>query len=299
MTTQPIERSITAFLDGEDSLEIDNIIHSTEGAARFGFTGALVGGVTVYSWAVPALIEALGEEWLDSGWIDFRLRRPVYPGDEITTRVALSPPAPRGDGAGPSLTLPPLGGDAEGSGRLPTVEFTMAKDSGEVCIAGTAGLGEAEFTRDLAVARNRDPVPPAEPPTLLTPENLPIGEDLPAMAVPMSTEDAEVYADQFARDPHSRWRGDGARLHPGWIAGRCVRLTKHTYHYPAGIHAGSQIQMLAPARAGQTLVVSGHVTDGYRRKEHEYCLLDVTISDESGRDIARLRHRTIYQVGGG
>ncbi len=272
MTTPTIERTTTAFLDGEDSIEIDNIIHSTEGATKFGFSGALVGGVTVYSWAVPALIEALGEDWLDSGWIDFRLRRPVYPGDEITTRV-----------------MPSDGG----------VEFTMAKESGEVCIAGTAGLGEADFYADLAVAQNRNPVPPADPPTLLTPQNLPIGEDLPAMAVPMTLADAAAYADQFARDPHPRWRGDAARLHPGWIAGRCVRLTKHTYSYPAGIHAGSQIQMLGPARAGQTLTVSGHVTDGYRRKQHEYCLLDVTISDETGRDLACLRHRTIYQVGGG
>ena len=41
------------------------------------------------------------------------------------------------------------------------------------------------------------------------------------------------------------------------------------------------------------------MTDGFRRKLHEYCLLDVTISTESGEDLARLRHRTIYQVGGG
>ncbi len=282
VTTPTIERSIIAFLDGEDSIEIDNIIHSTEGAAKFGFTGALVGGVTVYSWAVPALLEALGEDWLDSGWIDFRLRRPVYPGDQITTRVHKTPP---------------LGGSGHEVTEGGIVEFTMAKADGEVCIAGTAGLGQADFYPDLAVARNRVAVPPADPPTLLTPENLPIGEDLPAMAVPMSIEDAAEYADHFARDPHPRWRGEDARLHPGWIAGRCVRLTKHTYEYPAGIHAGSQIQMLAPAIAGQTLVVSGHVTDGYRRKQHEYCLLDVTISSESGQDLARLRHRTIYQVG--
>lgn len=274
MTNQTIERSITAFLDGEDSLEIDNIIHSTEGAAMFGFEQALVGGVTVYSWAATALIEALGENWLDSGWIDFRLRRPVYPGDMITTRVTTS--------------------DAASS---PTVEFNMAKASGDVCIAGVAGLGEAEFFSDLAIAQNRAVVPQAVPPTELTRQNLPVGEDLPAMAVPMSLDDAAAYADQFARDPHPRWRGAGARLHPGWIAGRCTRLIRHTYSYPAGIHAGSQIQMLAPALADQTLVVSGHMTDGYRRKLHEYCLLDVTISDESGRDIARLRHRTIYQVG--
>ena len=270
MTTQTIERSITAFLDGEDSLEISNIIHSTEGAARFGFQGALVGGVTVYAWSAPALIEGLGEDWLDSGWIDFRLRRPVYPGDQIMARVS-----PTEEG----------------------VEFTMSKDSGEVCIAGTAGLGAASFYRDLAVSQRRQATPESDPPTLLTPHNLPIGEDLPAMAVPVSVSDAATYADHFARDPHPRWRGEGARLHPGWIAGRCVRLMRHTYSYPAGIHAGSQIQMLAPIRAGQTLIVSGRVTDGYRRKLHEYCLLDVTITSESGEDLARLRHRTIYQVG--
>lgn len=285
MTTQTtIERTITAFLDGEDSLSIPNIIHSTEGAAMFGFEGALVGGVTVYSWAAPALIEGLGEDWLDTGWIDFRLRRPVYPGDEITTRV--TPLSPRG-----------AGGDAEDRGG--SVEFTMAKASGEVCIAGIAGLGDAPFLPDLAIAQNRVTVPESDPPTLLTPENLPIGEDLPAMAVAMSPEDAAEYADEFARDPHPRWRGQGARLHPGWIAGRCTRLIRHTYNYNAGIHAGSQIQMFAPMLAGQTLVVSGHMTDGYRRKLHEYCLLDVTISTESGQDLARLRHRTIYQVGGG
>ena len=274
MTTQTtIERSITAFLDGEDSLSIPNIIHSTEGAAMFGFEGALVGGVTVYSWAAPALIEGLGEDWLDTGWIDFRLRRPVYPGDEITTRVT-----PNDEGG---------------------IEFKMAKATGEVCIAGVAGMGEGPFLSDLAIAQKRITVPEADPPTLLTPDNLPVGEDLPAMAVPMSEADAAEYADQFARDSHARWRGAGARLHPGWIAGRCTRLIRHTYNYTAGIHAGSQIQMFGPMLAGQTLVVSGHMTDGFRRKLHEYCLLDVTISSESGEDLARLRHRTIYQVGGG
>ena len=146
----------------------------------------------------------------------------------------------------------------------------MAKESGEVCIAGTAGIWRGGLLlgsrrrpgpSPRAAGRSADPAHAGE--------SADRAEDLPAMAVPMSLEDAAEYADHFARDPHPRWRGEGARLHPGWIAGRCVRLTKHTYHYPAGIHAGSQIQMLAPAIAGQTLVVSGHVTDGYRRKQHE------------------------------
>ena len=273
MTTasEPIETTITAFLDGDDSLEIDNIIHSTEGAAQFGFTAPLVGGVTVYAWAIAALIEALGEAWLSRGWIDVRFRRPVYPGDEMTTRVV---PLDSGDG----------------------VEFAMAKESGEVCLAGTAGLGDAAFLGDLAVAQRRDPAAAADPPAMLTPEILPVGEDVPPMTAPISTAEAAEYADQLARDQHPRWRGDNALVHPGWIAGRCTRLLRHTYNYEAAIHAGSLIQQFAPIRAGQTLVVCGHMTDGYQRKDHEYCLLDVTISSESGEDLARIRHRTIYQV---
>ena len=161
MTTQLAERQIVAFLDGEDSLEIANIIHSTAGAAQFGYAGPLVGGVTVYGWAAPALVEALGEAWLDHGWSDFRLRRPVYPGDEITTRVS------RNDEGG--------------------YEFTMAKQTGEVCIAGTVGLGDAAWLGELAMPQRREPVPPSDPTTLMTPETLPLGEDMPPMAVPISS----------------------------------------------------------------------------------------------------------------
>lgn len=270
MTTQLAERSILAFLDGEDSLEIDNIIHSTAGAAQFGYSGPLVGGVTVYAWAAPAIIEALGEAWLDHGWSDFRLRRPVYPGDEITTRVS------RTDDGG--------------------YEFAMAKETGEVCIAGTLGLGDAEWLDELTMPQRRDPVPAADPTTLLTPENLPLHEDLPPMAVPLSVEDAEAYADGFARDPHPRWRGADARIHSGWLAGRPTRLLRHTWNYRAAIHAASRIQQLAPARAGQTLTVGGSLAGAYQRKGHEYAINDVAVFGEDGEVLTRIRQSSIYQV---
>ena len=270
MTTQLAERQIVAFLDGEDSLEIANIIHSTAGAAQFGYSGPLVGGVTVYGWAAPALVEALGESWLDHGWSDFRLRRPVYPGDEITTRVS------RNDDGG--------------------YEFTMAKQTGEVCIAGTVGLGDAAWLGELAMPQRREPVPPSDPTTLMTPETLPLGEDMPPMAVPISVEEAGAYADEYACDPDPRWRGPNARLHTGWISGRPTRLLRHTYHYNAGIHASSQIQQLAPAHAGQTVTVAGHISSAYQRKGHEYCLHDVAMFSASGELLTRIRQASIYQV---
>ena len=40
----------------------------------------------------------LGDAWLDEGWVEFQLRKPVYPRDEvITTSVSPLPPEALGD----------------------------------------------------------------------------------------------------------------------------------------------------------------------------------------------------------
>ena len=270
MATALAERITTAFLDGEDSLEINNIIHSTEGAKMFGFDAALVGGTTVYAWAIPALVEAIGEDWLDFGWIDVRFRRPVFPGDILTTRVEA---------------------DADGS-----FTWAMTKPDGDAALAGSAGPGLAPWLDEISVPGRLEPAPAAETPALLTPEMLPVGEDIPPELVPTAIADAEEYADQLARDPHSRWHGEGARMHPGWIAGRATRLLHHTYTYRAAIHAGSQIQHFKPVRAGGPVTAAGRIAEGFQRKDHEYLLLDMGLYDDAGDELVRIRHRTIYQV---
>ena len=282
MTTVSVERTITAFLDGDDSLEIGNIIHSTEGAARYGYTGPLVGGVTVYAWSVAALVEALGDAWLDEGWVEFQLRKPVYPNEVITTSVSPLPPS-RGK-------LP------KAEGGAPAVEFTMTKHTGDIAVRGTAGLGIADFYREITTANDRTPIPRPDDRPFITRAVAPLGKDLPAMVNDLSVAEAERYADEFARDPDPRWRAATGRVHPAWIALRANRLLEHTWRYTA-IHASSQIQHLAPVHPDQRLLVSGRIESGYERKGHEYAVLDINLSSEDGRDLARLRQPTIYQVG--
>ena len=283
MTNATVERTITAFLDGDDSLEIGNIIHSTEGAARFGYTGPLVGGTTVYSWSVGALVEALGDAWLDEGWVEFQIRKPVYPDEVITTRVSPLPPSrgklPQAEGGNPS-----------------DVEFTMTKHTGEIAVRGAAGLGIADFYGEITTASKRTPQP--EPPDrpFITRDVAPLGEDLPAMAIDLSSDDAARYAEQKARDSDPLWHDDNARVHPGWIAQRANALLAHTWRYTA-IHASSQIQHLAPVHPDQQLLVSGRLESGYQRKGHEYAVIDLTITAEDGRELVRMRQPTIYQVG--
>ena len=51
MAPRMVENKVTAYLGHEDSPEISNPIHSTEVAKAYGFSGPLVGGVTVWGWA--------------------------------------------------------------------------------------------------------------------------------------------------------------------------------------------------------------------------------------------------------
>ncbi len=283
MTTAIVERTITAFLDGDDSLEINNIIHSTAGAARFGYSGPLVGGTTVYAWSIAALVEALGEDWLDEGWVEFQLRKPVYPSEVITTRVT-----PISDSVIPAQAgISPQDSAA--------VEFTMTKHTGDIAVRGTAGLGVADFNSEISTATDRTPQPePADRP-FITRAVAPLGEDLPAMAIDLSAAEAAWYAEQKAHDAHPLWHGANARVHPGWIAQRANALLAHTWRYTA-IHASSQIQHLAPVHPDQTLLVSGRLDSGYERKGHEYAIIDLTVTGEDGQDLVRMRQPTIYQV---
>lgn len=274
MSTSPrladwaVERRFEAFLDGVDSPDISNPIHSTEVAQAFGFKAALVGGVTVWGWCARAVIEALGERWLEDGWADVHFRQPVYPGDSLTIRVA--------------------------SGAQPRA-FEVANQEGEVCLRGQAGLGNAPWLGELTDSpwRTAEPAPTELP--ALTLESAPAGSELRPMAVPYQLTDATTYASEKQRDAAPPWVGPGARIHPGWIATRMTPLLKHSFAYGPSIHTRTQVQHLAPAFAGQTVTVAGRFIRAYERKGHHVAELDGILLAESGREVARLRHTTIFR----
>lgn len=273
MNTARLERAsreLTAFLDGPDSLDIGNIIHSTAGATAYGFRGALVGGVTVYGWCVRPILAVLGDEWLARGWADVHFRRPVYPGDQLVITVA-----------------------AEGADRA---ALTLVNGEGEVCLRGALGGGEAPFLGELAMptrlaAEEREATLPE-----LTLETAPVGEDLRSMAVPLTPALAEAYALEKQRDPAPPWTGAGAVAHPGWIAARMTPLIHHSYDYGPAIHTRSQVQHLRPIPVGQGVVVAGRLVDAYERNGHHYGVVDGVLHDGGGNVYTRIRHTTIFRV---
>lgn len=67
--------------------DADNRIHADDVAQSFGFTGALVPGVEVFALATAPLVRAWGSEWLASGGLSLRFRKPVYDGERVTISV--------------------------------------------------------------------------------------------------------------------------------------------------------------------------------------------------------------------
>lgn len=270
MTLHLAERPLTAFLDGEDSPDIVNPIHSTAVAADYGYRAPLVGGVTVYGWLTPVILDLLGERWLSRGWADVRFRRPVFPGDALTARCERAP------------------------GN--TVRVAMANAAGAACIEGEAGLAPTPLLADFYPPVRRQAEHRPEQLPRLTLESAPTGQDLRPMRVPLPLEDARAWATGKQHDPSPLWTGDRAIAHPSWIAARMTPLLHHSFDYGPSIHTRSQIVHLAPAPVGQAFTVAGHFIRAYEDRGHHVGELDGVLLGEDGEELAHLRHTTIFRI---
>jgi acyl dehydratase len=272
-TTGRIEHTVEAYLANEDSSDITNPIHSTEVAKQFGFSGALVGGVTVWGWATPAILEALGDGWLDHGWAEFSFRQPTYPGDRLTTVVE-----PAGDASAGAWTV------------------TMTNEHGVDCVTGSVGTGDASWLAGFVTPRRMDAALPPDPLPALELDTAPAGVDWVPRSVDATVELARDFARDQQRTDDPRFTGDHPRLHPAWTAGWAEQLLRHNFAIPSSMHTRSRVQHLAPIAAGRTVSGGAHLLEVYERKAHHFANFDVLLRGEDGTDLARLRHWTVFRI---
>ncbi|HEX8090436.1 MAG TPA: hypothetical protein VF762_16375, partial [Blastocatellia bacterium] len=62
----------------------ENKIHDDETAARYGFRGGLVPGVTVYAYMTVPLVAQFSDAWLERGSMQVKFHQPFYEGEEVT-----------------------------------------------------------------------------------------------------------------------------------------------------------------------------------------------------------------------
>lgn len=270
MNSASLEKSITAFMENPDAPRPDNEIHSTDGGKAYGYKAALIGGVDVYGWGTRLILEVLGEGWLDNGWAEISFRRPAYPGDELVIKL--------------------VPGDND------YYEFYMDQREGKHCIEGRVGCNNASWLKDLYVTDSRTAEEKSESLPQLSMENAPVGKELKARSVAISIVESVEFARSRQADESAVYCGDQPRIHPAWLAGQMTHLLHHSYDYAPAIHVASHIQNMAPAYAGQTLVVTGYCREVYERKGHHYIVNDGSIWSEHGIELVRLRHKAIFRL---
>jgi hypothetical protein len=277
---QPVIRRVTATPD-PPPVGIPNPIHAEDGACSAGYAGALVAGVRTYGWVAEAVVEVLGPGWLDEGWADVTLRRPLYAADVVTITVG-----PSGSATG--------GSDAAGPRRV------RAAVGERVVLDGAAGLGPASWAGDIDAP---EPGPALDPPALrptYTIDSAPVGQPLRPLGAYVSTAAARHLSLDDLGQTSSRV--PGGRLHPWFLAARMAPLTRHNFTYGPTIHVRTQIQHRGPARAEQELVVGARIVEVYDRKDHWYQVLDGLVVGDGGApgcpEIARIRHHAIFRLRG-
>lgn len=272
-----VTRSVIATPD-PPPVGIPNPIHAEDGAGDAGYAGALVAGVRTYGWVAEVVVDALGAGWLDNGWADVTLRRPLFAGEVVTISVGVP-------------------GGASGGVTACAVSASVGE---RVVLNGAVGLGAANWADDLDPP---EPGPALDPPELrstYTIDTAPVGEPLRPLGAFVSAAAARRLALDDLGQVSSRVP-DG-RLHPWFLAGRMAPLTRHNFTYGPTVHVRTQIQHLGPARVEQEIVIAARIVEVYERKEHWYQVLDGLVAGGGGAPgcakLARLRHHTIFRPRG-
>jgi hypothetical protein len=267
-----IEGEFIATMENPDDPEMfeRNRIHTNAGAQEYGFEGAFVGGVTLYAWCIPTVIDALGEEWLDHGWVNIRFRRPTYPGSHVRVRVT------QGDSSSVHV-------------------FEALHDDGEASIVGQVGLGTAPWLGDLRQTPFSPPEPVGERP-FLTLADAPVGRRLRSYRYGTQTPEPPV-AGGAPVEIVELGTSAGPVIHPATVARQMISLLTRSYDYghPA-IHVSSHVQNFARIPAAGDVVLCGTFVEAYERNGHHVAVVDADLYTLGGERLVRQRHTNIFKV---
>lgn len=236
----------------------ENKIHDDTTAARYGFRGGLVPGVTVYGYLTVAALDHFGEAWLDRGTMSVRFREPVYDGEEVSVQAQL----------------------------LDSGVLQIVLDSGRASgLARLEANGVPPSPQDDG-SHPLHPLPAERPPA--SRETLAPGTVLGEFAAVLDAELARVTA------PLSPWIGDRRLAHPATLLSLANQALIRNFTLGPWIHGSSEVANYSAVSLGEQVSVHARVAGLYERKGHEFVTLDVSIM--RGRDcVQHVYHTAIWQ----
>ena len=269
MSTAALEHTVQAYNLAAAS---ENKIHDDNVAKKFGFEGGLVPGVEVYAYMMHLPVARYGIDWLERGTASCRFNKPVYDGRNATVCGTVQ--------ADDSIAL-------------------RVESDGVLCATGEAALSETQ-TPPPANEIPTAPLPDYDTRPDAAPESLVEGQV-------MGTFGATIHAERNAgylrdvRETLDIYAREGI-VHPGLILRFANRALSMNVRLGPWIHVGSEIRNFAIARIDDRLAAPARVVREYDHKGHRFVELDVLITANGERSLARIHHTAIYrprQVAGG
>lgn len=242
----------------------ENKIHSDEIAQRFGFTGALVPGVTVFGHLAWPLTQRLGASWLRSSWVTTRFIKPAYHGETITL---------------------------------------LDRETGEDNVAVDCKNGAGVLLATLECTLENSP-PAVDPHAYMSgalgpDERVEITWETVHVEQPFATflwqpDDAHnrEYAARVDDDTELFRQGV---LHPHAILSQANQVLVRRFIMPAWIHTGSEIRFRRLLRAGDAIEVRAVPLEKWERKGHQFIKLYVAYV-VSGEIATEIWHTAIFRV---
>jgi hypothetical protein len=261
-TSAALQHTVEAFNLATAS---ENKIHDDTVAKKFGFEGGLVPGVEVYAYMIHLPVARFGMDWLAHGTAACRFHKPVYDGRNASVSGTVQ--------------------DDE------SIALKVEMD-GILCATGQAALGDA-----LAAPPAND-IPSAPLPEHATrpdaaPENLVEGQNLGTYEVTHSAKENADYV-RGVRESLGLYTEQGI-IHPGLILRLGNRALSMNVRLGPWIHVGSEIRNYDIARVGDRLAAPARVIKEYDHKGHRFVELDVLITANGAKSLARIHHTAIYR----
>lgn len=247
------------------SEQSENRMHSDEVARQFGFKGALVPGVTIFSHMTRPLVERFGEQWLARGTADVVFFKPAYEGDLLTVST-------KETGAGFELTCI----NEEG--------IELARMS-----AAIAPVAPAVDPRSEMLPSSQGGERP-----IVTWDLMEIGRPFPALRWAPSVEDNRIWCDDNRDDLALFQSGPIAPIHPGFVLRQANFVLRNRFTLPAWIHTGSRIVFHDVLRLGNEYEVRAVPEEKWERKGHQMVRLYVAIRSGT-KTYAEVLHTAIFR----
>jgi len=252
----------------------ENRIHSDEVAAKFGFKGALVPGVTVFGLTSIPITTTHNDSWLSGHTLHTRFLKPAYHNDTLTVFTT---------NEGSKTDAQCMNADGE---LLCTLQV----------VPGVAASQLHDHGFDLTiqpVASTRENRPE------ITSDSIKVDQPFPVRPWQPTLDENARYAAEVD-DTHSVFSASAANssqplVHPHLLLSQANMVLMDEFEMPAWMHVGSEVRLHSPLLVNCDYRVFAKPIKQWERKGHEFVTIYMAF-ERNGTAMTEVLHTAIYRI---